>query len=342
LTAAAALEDELRALVAAQLGERVESIATLAGGGVSHRGFYRLTLTGGGPRTVVARVDRGQPGPGVLPEPPLEPLRTFLESHGIPVPRRLGGDAARRIDLLEDAGPTTLEDAVRADPGARGALYAEACDWIAALQRVTDPSGAVHAFHRSLDADLVAVKAQRFTASGLPALLGRAPTAAEAECVREAFGVVLAAIESAPRRLAHRDYQSRNLLVRAAGADRHRLVMIDLQGALLAPPEYDAVCLLRDTYVVLPDAEADALAERTRAALPDPPAPATFALRFDLLTITRKAKDFALCHELAARGDRSWLPFASATIGYVRRALARVAGHDARLAALRELVGSAP
>ncbi len=342
MNAADEIEPELRALVAAQLGARVARIETLAGGGVSHRGFFRVTLADGAPRTLVARVDRGEPGPGVLPEPPLEPLRAFLESHGIPVPRRLGGDAARRIDLLEDAGTTTLEDAVGAEPDARGALYAEACDWIAALQRLRDPGGAVQAFQRSLDASLVALKARRFAASGLPALLGRAATATEAACVRDAFDVVLAAIEAGPRRLAHRDYQSRNLLVRAPDANGHRLVMIDLQGALLAPPEYDAVCLLRDSYVVLPDAEAAALAEQTRAALPDPPDRETFALRFDLLTIARKAKDFALCHELAARGDRSWLPLADATLAYVRRALARTAHRDPRLAALRALVGGAP
>jgi N-acetylmuramate 1-kinase len=337
--APAALDAELRALVRAQLGGAVERIERIAGGGVSHRGFYRLTLAGDAPRTVIARVDRGEPGPGVLPEPPLEPLRSFLEEHGIAVPRRLGGDAERRIDILEDAGTTTLEDAVRAEPGVRRALYEEACDWVAALQRLADPSGRVHAFQRSLAA-FVEIKAVRFAASGIPALLGRPATDAETACVHAAFDAVVEAIAAAPRRLAHRDYQSRNLLVRAGAPAGRRLVLIDLQGALLAPPEYDLVCLLRDTYVVLPDAEVAALAERARGALPDRPDAATFARRFDLLTVARKAKDFALCHELAARGDRTWLPFAAATIGYVRSALARVAPGDARLARLADLVGA--
>ena len=336
-----AIEGELRRLVEQQLGARVERIDVLAGGGVSHRGFYRVSLDGAAPRSVIARVDRGEPGPGVLPEPPLEPLRTFLEEAGISVPRRLGGDAARRIDLLEDAGSTTLEDAVRCEPAARRALYEEACDWLVALQAISDPAGRVHAFSRRLDATLVAIKARRFVASGLPALLGRAATESEAACVRAAFDAVVEAIDAAPQRLAHRDYMSRNLLVRPAGAARHRLVLIDLQGALLAPPEYDLVCLLRDTYVVLPDAEVASLTERVRERLPDRPDRASFARRFDLLTITRKAKDFALCHELAARGDASWLPFAPATIGYVNAALARVGAGDARLAALARLIGAA-
>lgn len=334
----ASIEDELRALVETQLGVAVERVDLLAGG-VSHRGFHRVTLGAGEPRTLIARVDRGQPGPGVLPEPPLEPLRSFLEAHGIPVPRRLGGDAARGIDLLEDAGSTTLEDAMRADARATRALYEEACSWIPVLQGLIDPSGRVHAFHRRLDATLVGLKARRFAASGLPALLGRQATAAESASVHAAFDAVLEAIEAAPKRLSHRDYMSRNLLVRP-GAPGARLVLIDLQGALLAPPEYDLVCLLRDSYVVLPDADVAALAEATRTRLPDPPDAASFAHRFDLLTLSRKAKDFALCHELAARGDASWLPFAAPTLGYVRAALARVAGHDPRLAAFAALVGA--
>jgi len=329
---------EIGALAERDLGARPARIERIAGGGVSHRGFFRLFLPGA---TAIARVDRGEPGPGVLPEPPLEPLRSFLEAAGLPVPHRLGGDASRRIDLLEDAGTTTLEDAVRAEPALRRPLYEEACDWIAALQRLVDPSGRVEAFRRRLDATLFAVKARRFATSGLPALLGRAATDAETRCVHAAFDAVAESLAAAPVRLAHRDYMSRNLLVRPGAAAGGRLVMIDLQGALLAPPEYDLVCLLRDTYVTLADAEVASLAERARVRLPAPPDPATFARRFDLLTVTRKAKDFALCHELAARGDPSWLPFAAATIGYVRRALGRVARGDARLAALAELVGAA-
>ncbi|RIL06058.1 MAG: hypothetical protein DCC71_08220 [Proteobacteria bacterium] len=336
---AAGLDAELRALVQDALGVAAARIERIAGGGVGHRSFFRIALASGEPRSVVARVDRGEPAPGVLPEPPLEPLRSFLEAHGLPVPRRLGGDAARGIDLLEDAGTTSLAAAVAADPASAPALYEEACDWIAVLQRLADPSGRVPAFGRALDAALVGVKAKRFAASGLPAVLARAPSPHEVACVHAAFDAVLETLRDAPRRLAHRDYQSANLLVRADAPPGRRLVWIDVQGALLAPPEYDLVCLLRDSYVVLPDDRVHALTERIRPRLPDAPDLATFARRFDLLTVVRKAKDFALFHELAGRGDASYLRFAPATLDYVRAALARVAPLDVRLAALADLVG---
>lgn len=336
---AAPVEAEIRALVEKQIG-RVLRVAALAGGGVGHRGFFRVTLAPGGPATLIARVDRGEPAPGVLPEPPLEPLRGFLEAHGLPVPRRLGGDAAARIDLLEDLGDVSLAAAVRADPAQRRPLLEEACDGVVRLQSLADPGGGVHAFARALDARLFALKCERFSETGLRALRGRAATAAERACVRAAFDAIEAGVAGAPRRLAHRDYQSRNLLVRPDAAAGARLVWIDLQGALLAPPEYDLVCLLRDACVDLPDAECRALAERVRPRLPDAPDADTFSRRFDLLTVARTAKDFSLWHARAERGDPAWLPLAPATIGYVRRALVRVAPLDPRLAALAELIGA--
>jgi aminoglycoside/choline kinase family phosphotransferase len=281
-------------------------------------------------------VDRGEPAPGVPPEPPLEPTRAFLEAHGLPVPKRLAGDAG--IDLLEDAGSRPLGAFADAPAAERRALYEEACALVPRLQRLHDPSGRVPAFGRRLDAELLALKARRFCAASLPARLGRAPTAAEQEVVAGAFAAVREAVEAAPLRFAHRDFQAANLLVDAARPRGARLVMIDLQGAFLAPPEYDLVCLLRDSYVVLPDGEWRALAERVRPALPDAPAADAFALRFDLLTIARKSKDHALFHEVAARGDRSWLRFAPATLDYLREAAARLAPRDPRLARFASLL----
>ncbi len=335
-----ALTSELRALVQRELGAELTRLEPLRGG-VGHRRFFRLHLRGGSTRFCVARIDRGEPAPGVLPEPPLEPTRAFLAAHGLPVPRRLGGDAASGIDLLEDVGSRSLADvAGRLPPAERASLYRAACDLVPRLQRLTDPSGRLPAFGRRLDAALLATKAHRFLAASVPIGLGRAPNPGEREVVHAAFAVVAEAIAAAPLRFAHRDFQSANLLLRDDdGSPREeRLVLIDLQGAFLAPPEYDLVCLLRDSYVALADAEAHALAERVRPALPDAPAASAFAERFDLLTLARKAKDHALFHECAGRGDPSWLRFAPATLAYLRHAAQRRARSDVRLERFGELL----
>ena len=331
--AGAALASELRALVRRELGAELTDLEALRGG-VGHRRFFRLHLRGGATPLCVARIDRGEPAPGVLPEPPLEPTRAFLAAHGLPVPRRLGGDTAAGIDLLEDVGTRSLADvAGTLPPAERRALYRAACDLVPRLQRLTDPTGRLPAFGRRLDAALLATKAQRFIAASLPIGLGRSPTAGEREVVQAAFAVIADAVAAAPLRFSHRDFQSANLLLRDdAGTPREdRLVLIDLQGAFLAPPEYDLVCLLRDSYVVLDDSDARACAERVRPDLPDTPSATAFAERFDLLTLARKAKDHALFHEVAGRGDPSWLRFVPATLAYLCHAARRVAAIDARL-----------
>ena len=333
----------LRRLAEGCLGRAVMAVEPLPPG-LGLRRFYRLRLAGPGPASAIARVEAaedpaGRP-PGVAPEPPLEPLRSLLQEARLPVPARLGGDPAAGVDLLEDVGDRSLADAVAgATAAARQGLYAEACALLARLQRIADPGG-VEAFRRRLDAPLFRYKAELFAAWSLPAALGRAPRAAEREAVAEAFALVAAESAAAPQRLAHRDFQSANLHVRARAP---RLVMLDLQGALLAPPEYDLVCLLRDSYVELPEDEVAAHLARVRTELPDAPDPGSFARRFDLLTLTRKGKDHArFLYAAGARGDPRFLRHVPVTVRALRRAARRVAPQDARLARLAELVEALP
>jgi len=122
-----------------------------------------------------------------------------------------------------------------------------------------------------------------------------------------------------------------------------RLVMIDLQGALMAPPEYDLVCLLRDSYVELDDAAVDAHLARARSALPDCPDEELFRLRFDLLTLTRKAKDHALFRAVAAeRGDDHYLRYLPATRRYLQKASSRVSSEFKEYSDLNDLIQAIP
>jgi aminoglycoside/choline kinase family phosphotransferase len=260
------------------------------------------------------------------------------------VPQSYGFDPDAGVTLLESFGATSLESfAAGCTPGERLAIYHEACALIPVLQRTRDSRRRVPAFARRLDASVFRHKAELFARVSLRATLGRPATQAESDVVRDAFAHIAAEAEAAPARLAHRDLQSSNLMVRPGAPAGARLGMIDFQGAFLAPPEYDAVCLLRDSYVELPDAEVDALARATREALPEPPDPERFEARFDLLTLARKGKDHARFLEVAeARGDRRYLRYLAPTLRYLKTAAARAAGRDARLTALAELLSALP
>jgi aminoglycoside/choline kinase family phosphotransferase len=339
-------ETILSRIVERDLALAVKQIEPIAGG-LGLRRFYRVT-TNGDPGSVIARVEApddpaGRPA-GAPPEPTLEPLRGFLEQHGLPVPSRLGGDPKRGIDLLEDLGSRTLACAViGASAGERLALYTGAIDLIPRLQHLEDPAGGVPAFKRRLDQTLFDYKADLFARWSLPGALRREARSSEADAVRTAFRWIAAEAAAAPQRLAHRDFQSHNLHLCSSGSGGERLVMIDIQGAFLAPPEYDLVCLLRDSYVELPEDEVRSHLAQVRRLLPDSPDAESFSRRFDLLTLSRKGKDHArFVYATSSRGDRRFARYLSTTVRALRAAAARVACLDPSLARLADMIHALP
>ena len=334
-----ALALRVRETVRTALGRealRVEPIP----GALGLRRFARVWLEGD-PATLVARIGApedpaGRP-PGIAPEPQLEPIRALLESGGLPVPRRLGADADAGIELLEDVGSVSLAEALHGSSAdERDAFYRELCSLIPRIQSLSDPGG-VPAFRRRLDAAHFAYKADLFCRHSL-----RAPSPAARRCVEEAFAAIGRSVNAAPQRLAHRDLQSQNVMLRGDGKQR-RLALIDLQGALKTAPEYDLVCLLRDSYVELTAWEIDFHFERTRQALPDRPDAETSRQRFDCLTLTRKGKDHArYLYAANERGDRRYLAFVPATVRHLRVAATAAAARDPALSSLEELMHTLP
>ncbi len=326
------------ACAARATGCEVQSVEAIAPG-LGLRRFYRVHLDAP-PGSLIARVEApedpaGRPA-GVAPEPALEPVRALLEAHGLPVPARLG--AEQDIELLEDAGAVSLCDFAKREGGARAEkLVIQALDALPRLQAIRNPGG-VAAFERRLDAATFAYKAALFTRYSLPLALRRAPKEAEQRAVQRAFAFIAGLVAEAPARLAHRDFQSRNLLVQNG-----KLVWIDLQGALLAPPEYDPVCLLRDSHVDWGEAFIEARLADLRTQLPDAPAMEIFRLRCDALTLARKGKDHARFLYIAReRGDATLLADVPLTVRHLQRAASRLLGVAPELDPLCEWLFALP
>jgi aminoglycoside/choline kinase family phosphotransferase len=131
-------------------------------------------------------------------------------------------------------------------------------------------------------------------------------------------------------------------LVRKAPGGDFALLLIDLQGAFLAPPEYDLVCLLRDSYLPLDEELVRSEGERIRSELPDAPPSDEFALRFDLLTLTRKGKDHARFLVALGRGETRFARYLAPTARLLRGAAARTRDVAPPLARLADLVACLP
>lgn len=324
----AAWLERLEPLLTRELSARVLGVEEMAPG-LGRRHFLRVSLDVP-PHRVIARLDDPVAADAPGAEPALEPLRTVLERAGLPVPRRYGGDAQLGIDLLEDVGDQTLEGwAATATPGALEALLARIMADLPKLQALSQPRE-LPAFARKLDRDLLRAKGGLFARH---AMGGSAD-----ETVAAGFEAIAELLEGAPLRLAHRDFQSQNILLESGVAGPVPR-WIDLQGAFMAPPEYDAVCLLRDSYLSIPQAAVARLCEKLRPALPDHPSACEFTRRFSLLSLARKGKDAARFLEAAReRGDRRYLRYAPRTWETVRAAARECASLDRRLSRLCEAI----
>jgi aminoglycoside/choline kinase family phosphotransferase len=299
-------------------------------GGASTRRYFRVRVARG---TAVAMFvpDGAKPeevakeGSAPTRWPFLE-VRDLLASRGVDVPAVYGEDTARGWVLLEDLGDDTLAAFLAAHPDRRPELYSRAvADLVRAQAALAAlPRGSVVA-SRAFDADLLLWELHHFREWGLEARGISLPpeTRARFDAVAERLAATIAGFS---RGFVHRDYQSRNLLVRPSGS----LCWIDFQDALLGPRVYDLVALLNDSYQVFERVFVEArLDDYARAAGLGDEARATLGREFDRVTVQRKLKDagrFVFIDRV--KGNGAFLKFVEPTIAKVRASLARLSDDE--------------
>jgi len=258
-------------------------------------------------------------------ELPFVNVHRYLSRLGVRVPSILRYDEPAGMMVLEDLGDVTFEQALGGGLH-RQRLYTAAVDMLARLRAQAEaaPDPACLAFTRAFDEDLYDWEFHHFREFGLEAWSGKVPTATERSELDGHFRRVARQLAAEPRGFTHRDYQSRNIMVKA-----DELVVIDFQDALQAPRQYDLVALLRDSYVELDRDFVDAMLDRyleTFARSGGARLDATaFKKTFDLLTVQRKLKDagrFEYIHRV--KGNSSFLVSIPASLRYVQAAFERL------------------
>ena len=303
-------------------------------GGASTRRYFRAHLRGAPVPSAVGMFvpDGAKPeeivASGAAPARwPFLEVRDLLASRGVDVPAVHAEDAPRGWVLLEDLGDDTLAVFLAAHPERKEDLYVGAVADLARAQQAlaTLPPGCVVA-GRAFDDELVHWEIQHFREWALDAR--GMPLSADDRAGFDGIAQRLARrIAGGPRVFVHRDYQSRNLMVRRdpAGAWRS-LAWIDFQDALLGPRVYDLVALLNDSYQTFdrPFIEAR-LDEYARAVGLDASARGELGRDFDRVTVQRKLKDagrFVFIDRV--KNNASFLKFVEPTIAKVRASLARL------------------
>ena len=335
----------LTALVARAFPEE-ESVRSLEclpmPGGASTRRYFRIRC---GSRNAVAmfvpdglKAEEVDKGGGTSARWPFLEVRDLLAMHGIRVPEVYAEDTAQGWVLLEDLGDDTLAVFLERHPDRRQTIYERAARDVARAQaRLADlPKGSVVA-SRAFDEDLLSWEIHHFREWALEArgvVLGPADRA-EFDGVAQRLA---ARISAWPRRFVHRDYQSRNLMVRSDGS----LCWIDFQDALLGPRVYDLVALLNDSYQKFDRHFVEArLDDYAREAGLDARGREAVGREFDLVTVQRKLKDagrFVFIDRV--KGNGAFLKFVEPTIAKVRASLDRLSD-DTDMRALAALLARA-
>lgn len=229
-------------------GPPIERIAP-ASADASFRRYFRVHRGGGTQIAMDAPPDR-ESLDGWLR------VARILAGTGVQVPPVLAVDAEQGFVLIGDLGRQHYLEALGAgaDPEP---LYADAIDALVRLQS-GDPAAAAELprYDRELLYGEISLFSEWFAGRHLGLLLSDD----ERRAMEDAFDWLCEQALAQPVVLVHRDYHSRNLLVRPEGNPG----IVDFQDAVRGPISYDLVSLLKDCYIVWPRGRMLAWLDRYR------------------------------------------------------------------------------
>jgi hypothetical protein len=319
----------LDALVLRATGHRPAAVDPMPGG-ASTRRYLRVRT----PAASLVAMFVPDAAPEEITSGPARSRWPFLEVHallsgrGVRVPGVLAEACEHGLVLLEDLGDETLGAFLERAPARKAEVYHLAVSDLARAQTSLGvlPEGSVIAA-RAFDETLLRWELDHFREWGLDAR-DRALTPGDRARFDAIADRLARRIAAWPRGFVHRDYQSRNLMVRDAGA--LELVWIDFQDALLGPRVYDLVALLNDSYQAFDRAFIDArLDDFAAAAGLDAGGRAAIGREFDVVTVQRKLKDagrFIFIDRV--KMNPGFLPYFEPSLAKVRAALARLGDEE--------------
>lgn len=233
---------------------------------------------------------------------------------GLCTPRVYAHDVEQGFMVLEDFGDQLvlpcLQQAQFDDDNVRAnTLYRHAMDALLMLQACERPS-----LLPPYDQVLLRRELTLFDDWFCEKMLGWQFSEDERNLLATTWKLLEDAALAQPQVRVHRDYHSRNLMVRPGdnrSPDENQAPgVIDFQDAVIGPVTYDLVSLLRDCYIVWPQADvqrwAGAFHEQAlaRGIVPATYTRADFMRDFDLMGLQRHIKVLGIFCRLALRDNK--------------------------------------
>ena len=303
--------------------ERTQLDISTIKGDASNRQYFRVT----GPRG--ASVVCADPAfSATAPENyPFLVVRDLFARHGIRVPALLGTAHETGLLLLEDCGDLMLQDEIpQLDRERLAARYREIIDILVRIQSIrpgSESTDTTTPFSLSFDHEKLMFEFDFFIEHGLKNYFrGRLDDRAIGQLRDEFLAITGLLVLPEHFVLNHRDFHSRNIM-----RFRGEPVIIDFQDARLGLPQYDAVSLLRDSYVRL-DAELveelkryhfERLVRHELTTMDE----AEYLRLFDLMAFQRNVKAVGtFCYQTTVIGNRAFEHSIAPTLGYLREYIA--------------------
>lgn len=303
-------------------------------GHASYRTYYRATLADG-KSYVLMQMPEGLSSvseeitnyTGPKDELPFINIQRYLHSLQLPVPQVYDWDPDAKIMTLEDVGDRHLETYLKdAKESMRLSFYRRAIDLLVRMQQKTleKPSKDCIAFHRSFDEKLLNWEFDHFLEYGIEDRFKIKVPEEDKKIFDTITRRISKEIASSNYLFVHRDFQSRNLMMKD-----YELFILDYQDALLGPQSYDLVSLTRDSYVEL---SAEAVAElvdyfieaRQKAGIPLEDE-AQFKRLYYLTALQRKLKDTGRFQFInTVKGNPNFLVSVPASLRYIKDTFAQL------------------
>lgn len=223
----------------------VENIEKLTGD-ASTRKYYRIWTSS---TSYVACLDA--PTADLNDEPTFLKLQRVLHSENVRVPLILDKDLGTGYILEEDLGDSTFlkEISQISNKEEEFKFYKDAVDLMATIHKVDIGKYEKESFAKlAFDTEKLFAEMEFTKKYFLKMFLGLDVATPAIEALYKKLYDMCYMLSNEPRVLVHRDYHSRNLMIK-----KGEQIVIDFQDARMGTPLYDLVSLLEDCYYQLDD-----------------------------------------------------------------------------------------
>lgn len=251
---------------------------------------------------------------------PFVAIARHWHHQGVTVPKIVQEDLEQGFLLLDDFGDQLMLGQLSEQTADR--LYRGALEELIDIQQVSSPTDYALPPY---DSALLDREMALFPDWLLEHYLGMELSNGERALLDTTFAILRESALAQPNVTVHRDYHSRNLLVRP---NTDRPGVIDFQDAVTGPVTYDLVSLLKDCYVQWPEERIcewlEFFRERSLQAELHRADSETFRQWFEFMGMQRHLKAAGIFARLAIRdGKQGFLKDIPRTVGYLITASSR-------------------